>query len=152
MKRRARIEARVSRLKRKESTKKTSGEAEAVAVAVAPAASHVRKLQKRVRFLDRVKTSALAARAAVVFKRKRKAQGKLSLGVLVRTVCGALPAHGTARRVRADASAPLIRRTLFRSWKAFCRRPSRRLSLSSCRGPLESFTSGRVSSALPLKR
>ena len=52
-------------------------------MALPPTASHVRKLQKRVRFLDRVKTSALAAKAAV-FKRKRKTQG-ISLGALVRS-------------------------------------------------------------------
>lgn len=50
----------------------------------APATSHVRrKLQKRVRFLENVKSSALAARAAV-FKRKRKAQGIVSLESLAR--------------------------------------------------------------------
>jgi hypothetical protein len=78
-KRRARIEARVSKLKRKQASTQ-EGEA---AVALPPTASHVRKLQKRVRFLDRVKTSALAAKAAV-FKRKRKTQG-ISLGALVRS-------------------------------------------------------------------
>ena len=95
-KRRARIEARVSKLKRKQESA-TGGEAEA---AVAPAASHVRKLQKRVRFLDRVKTSAIAAKAAV-FKRKRKTQG-ISLGALVRAPLAAL-CRRTARRAWAHA-------------------------------------------------
>jgi hypothetical protein len=76
-KRRARIEARVSKIKRKPVS---DGVEEAPA---APAASVRRKLQKRVRFLEGIKTSALAARAAV-FKRKRKAQGVVSLEGLVR--------------------------------------------------------------------
>lgn len=77
-KRRARIEARVSKIKRKPVSDSVE---EAPA---APAAASVRrKLQKRVRFLEGIKTSALAARAAV-FKRKRKAQGVVSLEGLVR--------------------------------------------------------------------
>ena len=102
MKRRARLEARVSKLKRKQASTTTGGEGEGAVVP--PAASHVRKLQKRVRFLDRVKTSALAAKAAV-FKRKRKTQG-ISLGALV---CSAFapPCRRTARHAWTHASVRL---------------------------------------------
>ena len=147
-KRRARIEARVSKLKRKQASITTGGEGEAAVVP--PAASHVRKLQKRVRFLDRVKTSALAAKAAV-FKRKRKTQG-ISLGALVCSAfCAAVPAHGTAcvdSRFRAS-----FRRMRFRSWKASCRQRARRSPrLSSCHELPASFTRERVSSASLPKR
>ena len=77
-KRRQRIEARVSKIKSK-SARSTED-----ATVTVPAPTHVRrKLQKRGRFLESVKTSALAARAAV-FKRKRKAHGGVSLDSLVR--------------------------------------------------------------------
>lgn len=103
-KRRARIEARVSKLKRKQPKASAGGDDTAAPAAPQPQ-THIRKMQKRVRFLEKVKTSALAARAAV-FKRKRKAQGIISLDSLVRRACAAtvyaltrLVAGGCASRV-----------------------------------------------------